>query len=259
MRAGKRRGFWRRVVVWWVCLTVMIAGMGVGTLAWAGYTWTRPRMKWTGFLEARSNGSLSMGQTFLDMGIAFAGPFVTIANVYRGARSDDAGPYEKPPDSVEEWLTDAEIDAVMPSIPRAEWRRPEAVRRIRDAAGEILRQDPETLGILLTADVWFGAPIASTVATFPRFYTGTIVVPDAVRTTYPLVIPLDGGRTQAMIRIWNVLALSAAMSAVLVAVAAGPGEVRRAVRRRRGRCAWCGYSLVGIAEDVVCPECGEKR
>lgn len=35
-----------------------------------------------------------------------------------------------------------------------------------------------------------------------------------------------------------------------------PGVVRRALRRRRGACAACGYDRRGIAAGAVCPECG---
>lgn len=35
-----------------------------------------------------------------------------------------------------------------------------------------------------------------------------------------------------------------------------PGMLRRAVRRRRGRCAGCGYSRDGLDAGTACPECG---
>lgn len=37
------------------------------------------------------------------------------------------------------------------------------------------------------------------------------------------------------------------------------GAVRRARRRRRGRCVRCGYDLRGGAGGAVCPECGGTR
>ncbi len=37
-----------------------------------------------------------------------------------------------------------------------------------------------------------------------------------------------------------------------------PGVLRRAVRRRRGRCVRCGYSRDGLDAGVACPECGAE-
>ncbi len=34
------------------------------------------------------------------------------------------------------------------------------------------------------------------------------------------------------------------------------GWCRRAIRRRRGRCEWCAYSLRGLENAERCPECG---
>lgn len=42
---------------------------------------------------------------------------------------------------------------------------------------------------------------------------------------------------------------------VLLALVVGPGALRRALRRRRGRCLRCAYDLRGIPEGA-CPECG---
>lgn len=50
--------------------------------------------------------------------------------------------------------------------------------------------------------------------------------------------------------------IAAVASAVVVGAS---GATRRAIRRRRGRCAWFVYSVVGIADDAPCPEYGEFR
>lgn len=39
----------------------------------------------------------------------------------------------------------------------------------------------------------------------------------------------------------------------------GSGVMRRAIRKRRGACAVCGYDLRGSAAGSVCPECGNGR
>lgn len=54
--------------------------------------------------------------------------------------------------------------------------------------------------------------------------------------------------------IWTGLAVnSVTMALILFAAANGPGAIRRALRRRAGRCVCCGHVLAGSA---VCPECG---
>lgn len=57
--------------------------------------------------------------------------------------------------------------------------------------------------------------------------------------------------------VWPGFALNMALfSAAAGLLWLGPGFVRRRVRRRRGRCASCGYDRAGLAAETACPECG---
>jgi hypothetical protein len=65
--------------------------------------------------------------------------------------------------------------------------------------------------------------------------------------------------------IWPGFAINTVFyAAVLWVLIAGPGAVRRLVRRRRGRCTRCGYDLrgqvaaSGFNGKIVCPECGTR-
>ena len=263
MPAKARERFWRRVVVWWVVLAVALTVSGVVALSWASYEWTRPRNKWSGNVSKRESDTIAPGWSRLWMWWHVDGPFATIAqlrlDVSEADDFDIANDLKalRVPEDVQAWLTDDEIDETIRLNQWAAGRRPMAMRRIRDSAGEILRQDI-ALHDMFAVDIRCCIPVANAVATFPWFYSGKIAVPDAVRKSYPLVIPLDGGRTQVMIRIWNVMGIAAACSAVVASVPVGIGATRRAVRKRKSRCVECGYSLVGI-DGAVCPECGGSR
>lgn len=80
----------------------------------------------------------------------------------------------------------------------------------------------------------------------PRF-SGAVVLPGQKVRIYGLLParPIWGG----------LLANSALYGVVLLAAAVAPGRVRRALRRRSGRCAACGYSHAGLG-GTPCPECG---
>jgi hypothetical protein len=56
--------------------------------------------------------------------------------------------------------------------------------------------------------------------------------------------------------IWPGFALNCVLyGAMVYGLWSTPGAVRRALRRQRGECAWCGYDLRGLPQKF-CPECG---
>ncbi|MFI4915897.1 MAG: hypothetical protein ACIAS6_05240 [Phycisphaerales bacterium JB060] len=60
-----------------------------------------------------------------------------------------------------------------------------------------------------------------------------------------------------LLPLWPGFLLNTLFYALLLFIAwRGPGVVRRAVRRRRGRCVGCGYDRGGLDADAACPECG---
>jgi hypothetical protein len=60
-----------------------------------------------------------------------------------------------------------------------------------------------------------------------------------------------------LLPLWPGFLLNTAFYALLLfALVRTPRVLRRAVRRRRGRCAACGYDRAGLDPLAACPECG---
>lgn len=75
------------------------------------------------------------------------------------------------------------------------------------------------------------------------------------------VLMLVGGVLAFPIQEWKDLKLILFGSALLVSAFLHASDLRRRatvkLRRSRGQCVYCGYSLQGITSDV-CPECGKS-
>ncbi|MEQ9095994.1 MAG: hypothetical protein RIE32_06995 [Phycisphaerales bacterium] len=76
------------------------------------------------------------------------------------------------------------------------------------------------------------------------------------------LVPIEFGPADRfalpLLPIWPGFAINTGFYALLLFIAWRlPGVLRRAVRRRRGRCAACGYDRGGLDPGAACPECGE--
>jgi hypothetical protein len=84
--------------------------------------------------------------------------------------------------------------------------------------------------------------------------TGEFPLPAGIQSfltggTPPVTLPIDVW--------WPGLALDIVFWSVLARAAVAVGAAgRRRFRRRRGLCPSCGYSLLGLSDTSVCPECG---
>lgn len=97
------------------------------------------------------------------------------------------------------------------------------------------------------------------ITTFQASPDGRTVQVDFLSGREVWMFQLDKKRYMIPLRpIWRGFIGNAAVFAGVLAMAwGGPGVVRRAIRRRRGCCVACGYSLLG-ALGGRCPECGVK-
>lgn len=64
------------------------------------------------------------------------------------------------------------------------------------------------------------------------------------------------GTSVRRVRTVGLLVNTLLYAAVIATVIACVEVVRVAHRRRRGRCAWCGYDRSGLSAATACPECG---
>lgn len=62
-----------------------------------------------------------------------------------------------------------------------------------------------------------------------------------------------------LLPLWPGFAINTSFYGLLLFIAwRVPGVVCRTLRRRRGRCAACGYDRGGLHADAACPECGTR-
>ena len=133
------------------------------------------------------------------------------------------------------------------------------VLRLRHVLGSI-RKDNYPDARVSAVDVACMLPIGMYVYGDSRGWGGhpQHSVPSRIRAAYPVVLTVEP-RTVRVLLHRDAIVIAASVSVLLVWVGIALGGARRTRRVRQGRCAWCGYSLVGIASDAACPECGERR
>lgn len=99
--------------------------------------------------------------------------------------------------------------------------------------------------------------------TRPLYRGGTEAVP-AVEKHREGFLEVDGLAeligTIPIRAIWpGLIGNSLAWAAILWFIWWSPAALRRLIRRRRGRCAHCGYDRRGLDGPTCCPECGNSR
>ncbi|MCB9840197.1 MAG: hypothetical protein H6809_00925 [Phycisphaeraceae bacterium] len=156
--------------------------------------------------------------------------------------------------TVRDWLDSATLHAEPP-----EWCRASRIRAA-DVPADGGEGERTRVTLIETAAGWpmlslrgsVGSASPTAAPSDMAVYSG-IRLPDfMMKWGRPAFLPIDP--------IWPGFALNTALYAgavfILLSTPWAIGSLRRAIRRRRGRCPACGYDARGTPPDAPCPECG---
>ena len=258
----KRRGVrWRRVVAWWVVLTVVLTVVGVGALAVRGYQLTRATNMYAWASSVGADFEHRSSPDDISFYIHWRNTDVVATRTYIGLQRPRSAEGPWPQSDVtrrdpQTWLSDSEIEASFAAYETLGTEnghgRRRALQRVRDFAAQVLPEQLDAIP-LICVDFNLVVPLGLAASTH---VTGR---PLRAQRVFTLMFPLEGGHTQVHVRLWNMIGVAGGMSGIVLCCGAAIRQSRRAIRRRRGGCAGCGYALQGIAAEAVCPECGEGR